>query len=424
MVEPVRTAPIDMAIASQAVGSGYTLNLGYAQKCNLVVVSGVGALTITYVDVEGNTSPAISVASGASYYTEGVTLRILQISGPASSTFAGAITWPRVVSPSDIVVSAISGKVSTSIDGQTVGVAPADTFAGSAISPSLQDQLPASLDSNGFFQIRYLGASDVPNRGWTLGGTDVPSRSWTLGSSDHAVPYGSAGKSLLQDTLGNLQHVPVLQGTSTPISTKALQYDQNNYPLHSIGNVVAGGNGGDTVVGGTYFYNGTGPVGTLGTTTVYTGPSGYRVIIDALEIVVANNSTTDPSSKVSFNGYVKLFLTAYGFNVAPGRTGTYYTVLDDSSGYYVGTTVGSTLNEIWDTHPQSLLVGTYSPNNAYTKVTNPANSGPASGDTTVLNTPLLVLPGDQLQAQLQWSGGSSNTNFLAYLYLHGHTEVL
>ena len=154
MVEPVRTAPIDMAIASQAVGSGYTLNLGYAQKCNLVVVSGVGALTITYVDAEGNTSPAISVASGASYYTEQVTLRILQISGPASSTFAGAITWPRVVSPSDIVVSAISGKVSTSIDGQTVGVAPADTFAGSAISPSLQDQLPASLDSNGFFQVK------------------------------------------------------------------------------------------------------------------------------------------------------------------------------------------------------------------------------------------------------------------------------
>ncbi len=284
----IRTAPFELNILSQALPASklFFQDLGFPQQANLVLVSGTGGpLTVTYTDENGQTSPPITIQSGASYYTQNLVIRILTITGPEGATFAGAITWPRVVDPSDIVVSSISGKVSTSIDGQTVGVAPADSYAGTAVAPSLQDQLPASLDSNGFFQIRYLGPSDAPNRGWTLGGTDTPSRSWTLGgtdtpsrswtlgTTDTPTAYGSVGKALLQDSLGNLQHVPVLQGTSTPINTKALQYDTNNYPLHTIGNVLSGGNGGDTVIGSVS----TSPIGVTGYFNLKASPpSGYK----------------------------------------------------------------------------------------------------------------------------------------------------
>lgn len=284
----IRTAPFELNILSQALPASklFFQDLGFPQQANLVLVSGTGGpLTVTYTDENGQTSPPITIQPGASYYTQNLVIRILTITGPEGATFAGAITWPRVVDPSDIVVSSISGKVSTSIDGQTVGVAPADTYAGTAIAPSLSSQLPASLDSNGFFQTRYLGASDVPNRGWalgsgdtparswTLGGTDTPSRSWTLGTTDTPTAYGSAGKALQQDSLGNQYHVPVLQGTSTPINTKALQYDTNNYPLHSIGNVLSGGNGGDTVIGSVS----TSPIGATGYFNLKASPpSGYK----------------------------------------------------------------------------------------------------------------------------------------------------
>ena len=296
----IRTAPFELNILSQALPASklFFQDLGFPQQANLVLVSGTGGpLTVTYTDENGQTSPPITIQPGASYYTQNLVIRILTITGPAGATFAGAITWPRVVDPSDIVVSSISGKVSTSIDGQTVGVAPADTYAGTAVAPSLQDQLPAGLDTNGLFKIRYLGASDVPDRGWTLGstdvpnrgwtlgsgdtparswtlgGTDTPSRSWTLGTTDTPTAYGSAGKAIQQDSLGNQYHVPVLQGTSTPINTKALQYDSNNYPLHTIGNVLSGGNGGDTVIGSVS----TSPIGAVGYFNLKaTPPAGYK----------------------------------------------------------------------------------------------------------------------------------------------------
>ena len=272
----IRTAPFELNILSQALPASklFFQDLGFPQQANLVIVSGTGGpLTVTYTDENGQTSPPITIQPGASYYTQNLVIRILTITGPEGATFAGAITWPRVVDPSDIVVSSISGKVSTSIDGQTVGVAPADTYAGTAVAPSLQDQLPSSLDTNGFFKIRYLGPSDAPNRGWNLTGTDVPSRSWTLSTGDTPTAYGSAGKAIQQDSLGNQYHVPVLQGTSTPINTKALQYDSNNYPLHTIGNVLSGGNGGDTVIGSVS----TSPIGAVGYFNLKaTPPAGYK----------------------------------------------------------------------------------------------------------------------------------------------------
>ena len=272
----IRTAPFELNILSQALPASklFFQDLGFPQQANLVIVSGTGGpLTVTYTDENGQTSPPITIQPGASYYTQNLVIRILTITGPEGATFAGAITWPRVVDPSDIVVSSISGKVSTSIDGQTVGVAPADTYAGTAVAPSLQDQLPSSLDTNGFFKIRYLGPSDAPNRGWNLTGTDVPSRSWTLSTGDTPTAYGSAGKAIQQDSLGNQYHVPVLQGTSTPINTKALQYDSNNYPLHTIGNVLSGGNGGDTVIASIT----SSPIDTTGHFTLTaTPPTGYK----------------------------------------------------------------------------------------------------------------------------------------------------
>ena len=447
----IRTAPFELNILSQALPASklFFQDLGFPQQANLVLVSGTGGpLTVTYTDENGQTSPPITIQAGASYYTQNLVIRILTITGPAGATFAGAITWPRVVDPSDIVVSSISGKVSTSIDGQTVGVAPADTYAGTAIAPSLQDQLPASLDSNGFFQTRYLGgsdipgrgwtlgsgdvpnrgwtlgSSDVPNRGWTLGGTDTPSRSWTLGTTDTPTAYGSAGKALQQDSLGNQYHVPVLQGTSTPINTKALQYDTNNYPLHSIGNTLAGGAGGDKVVGGSYFYNGTGASGNNGNQTVYTAESGYRVLLDAISLIVVNNSTTDSSSKVSFTN-IHMALSQYGLSTAGGTYYPYTDTISDTAAYYVGTTTNSALVETFYTSPQNLdpSVGGLS-SVAYYNKNSPANNGPASGDITIVNVPLTLLPGDTLSVVLEWSGGTSATNFLAYFYLHGHTEVL
>ena len=272
----IRTAPFELNVPSQALPANkvFFQDLGFPQQANLVLVSGTGGpLTVTYTDENGQTSPPITIQSGASYYTQNLVIRILTITGPEGATFAGAITWPRVVDPSDIVVSAITGKVSTSIDGQTVGVAPADTYAGTAVAPSLQDQLPAGLDTNGLFKIRYLGPSDAPNRGWNLTGTDVPSRSWTLGTTDTPTAYGSAGKAIQQDSLGNQYHVPVLQGTSTPINTKALQYDSNNYPLHTIGNVLSGGNGGDSVIGSVS----TSPIGAVGYFNLKASPpAGYK----------------------------------------------------------------------------------------------------------------------------------------------------
>ena len=424
----IRTAPFELNILSQALPASklFFQDLGFAQQANLVIVSGTGGpLTVTYTDENGQTSPPITIQPGASYYTQNLVIRILTITGPEGATFAGAITWPRIVDPSDIVVSSISGKVSTSIDGQTVGVAPADTYAGTAVAPSLQDQLPASLDSNGFFQTRYLGPSDAPNRGWNLTGTDVPSRSWTLSTTDTPTAYGSAGKAIQQDSLGNQYHVPVLQGTSTPINTKALQYDSNNYPLHSIGNTLAGGAGGDTVLTSTYFYQGSGASGSLVNGTAFTAASGYKAFLDMFALIVQNISPDDTSTKVSFTS-IKVYLVRYILNGPAGGYTPYSLMINDTAAYYVGDSANSSLVEIFYTIPQSIAPsnGGLDGNIAYTNSVTQANNGPGSGNITVVSVPTLLLPGDSITVDLTWSGGTVNTTFNAYIYLHGYTEVL
>ena len=172
-------------------------------------------------------------------------------------------------------------------------------------TPTAGTYKPVQTDANGNLLRGWsLGSTDVPGRGWSLGATDVPGRGWslgsgdqpditanqskalgtstlpvyirTLGAADNPKPFGSNGGAFTQDTSNNLQHVPVLQGTSTPIHTKAAQYDSNNYPLHTIGNVLAGGNGGDSVinsVSGTPF-NATGYYN-----IVQSPPAGYKWLV-------------------------------------------------------------------------------------------------------------------------------------------------
>ena len=200
-------------------------------------------------------------------------------------------------------------------------------------TPTAGTYKPVQTDANGNLLRGWsLGATDVPGRGWSLGsgdqpditanqskalGTstlpvyirplnsgDTPARSWGLGSNDNPditvnqanplgsstkpvyirglnssdtpKPIGSNGGGFTQDTSNNLQHVPVLQGTSTPIHTKAAQYDSNNYPLHTIGNVLAGGNGGDSVINS---ISGN-PFNTTGYQSIaQTPPAGYKWIV-------------------------------------------------------------------------------------------------------------------------------------------------
>ncbi len=351
---------------------------------------------------------------------------------------------------------------------------------GTSDAPDITKNQSAGLGSASFpVYIRDLGDTDLPGRSWTLGGTDTPSRSWSLGSSDapditknqsaglgsstlpvyirtlgssdapditknqsaglgsSSLPvyirtlgptdtptaYGSAGKALQQDSLGNQYHVPVLQGTSTPVNTKAMTYDSNGYPQHTIANTLPGGGGGDSVVQGGYFYNGTGASGNSGT-HVYTAQAGFRVLIDMMSVIVVNNSTTDSSSKVSFTA-LSVDDILYPISTAGGSYYPFNIPISDTAAYYVGTTTNSALVDTFYTQPQSLapnISGLVSV--AYSKVTYAANNGPASGDTTVVNSHLVLLPGDVLQVNLTWSGGTTNTNFLAYFYIHGHTEVL
>lgn len=70
----------------------------------------------------------------------------------ASINVAGVISWPEKIDASQIAVNApimasVIGKVSTSIDGQTVGVAPSTSLGGSAVDPR---------------NIRALTSSDTP----------------------------------------------------------------------------------------------------------------------------------------------------------------------------------------------------------------------------------------------------------------------
>lgn len=125
---------------------------------NISIVAGNDPITLTLYDPSGTSYP-FSVSAGQKLQQEKFNLFRFEIEG--SGQAAIAISYPEIINPSIEVT-----------------LNPNNTQA--VTSP----QLPASLDSDGNFLIRYLSSLDSPNRSWALGSGDTPNRSWNLGSSD------------------------------------------------------------------------------------------------------------------------------------------------------------------------------------------------------------------------------------------------
>jgi hypothetical protein len=134
--------------------------------------------------------------------------------------------------------------------------------------------------------------TDSIARGWNLNSNDLPGKSWDLGSNDHPVPYGANGAAFPQDTsVGTLFTTPVLAGGSTPISSHALQYDTNNYPLVTQGNVT--GNGGIMPLPAALSQQALGASNTG--SVAYTVPDGQKfasLSAIAYGVVIQNNETS------------------------------------------------------------------------------------------------------------------------------------
>ena len=141
-----------------------TLDIPYAgmilrrNPVNISVLAGNDDIVLILYDPSGSQYD-FSIAAGQKILQRNFDLFRFEITG--SGQAAVAISYPEVIEPS--IEITLNPNLPQSVSSL---------------------QLPAALDSNGFFKIRYLGGSDVPGRGWTLGSGDTPSRSWTLGASD------------------------------------------------------------------------------------------------------------------------------------------------------------------------------------------------------------------------------------------------
>ena len=141
-----------------------TLTIPYAgmilrrNPVNISILAGNDDIVLILYDPSGSQYD-FSIAAGQKMLQRNFDLFRFEITG--SGQAAVAISYPEVIEPS-------------------IEITLNPNLPQSVSSP----QLPASLDSNGFFKIRYLGGSDVPSRGWLLGSGDVPNRGWNLGSSD------------------------------------------------------------------------------------------------------------------------------------------------------------------------------------------------------------------------------------------------
>ena len=149
-----------------------TLSTGPPASPCLLVVDGVvgSAISLPYGQV---TSGQVA----GKYYT---------ITGVGNNVTAVFGSTPTTVQVTDITVTAtIPGTVKTQPpDPLPTDIGQAGTYAKDSSLGTISGQLPTSLDTDGFFKIRYLGGSDVPGRGWVLGSGDVPNRGWNLGSLD------------------------------------------------------------------------------------------------------------------------------------------------------------------------------------------------------------------------------------------------
>ena len=345
--------------------SGYSVNLNvdrelYLTVANLGLPYGGGNIPITasWQDSSGAGQTA-TIIPGSSFGPAPILVRTLQITGFVDAVPAG-------------IGAQIIGVLSSS------PVNPESLLARAVyVNNTLLTDVGQGLQTKGNSTIYYGGTEIDPRNIRSLVGTDNPK------------PFGSNGGPLAQDSSNNLQHVPVLRGTSTPIHTKALQYDSNNYPLHTLGNVLAGGNGGDTVL----------PASTSLTTLTadFTGnitsskvPSGYKWLIDAAGIGVNGGGTTVNSASLQFYMPGNLF-------GGTGSTNTwFFTAFTDSTARSP-----TTSNQYgfywflpnWPTSVSTPNLGGEGSGIEWNVAYYWSNTGPATGDTTYLTKQLVLYPG-------------------------------
>ena len=333
-------------------------------------------------------SSLINITAPASSYSTRTFPGILSLSVTGGPVTIEIYTPDMVVDPKYLATTTatITGTVKTDI-GQ--GTAPVSQVV-------LTEPLGTSYDAR---QIRALTVSDNPK------------------------PFGSANAPYNQDSKGNLLHVPTLPNSTTPIYSQAFQYDANKYPIHTIGNITS--NGTDTLAPSSYFYNGKGASGSA-VISLSDAPGPERKYeIQMLGIIIQNNSGSDPSTSIKFS-QITCYVIGPPFNLKAGYAAKTITLINDSNASYNGTTPNDTIVLTWTCLPQSLIptLGVNEVPVSYVNSFYQSNNGPASGETTVVNQPLMLQDGDFFQVSLTWIGGSSNTDFLAYLFLWGVDKVL
>ena len=117
------------------------ITLPSSEMCYITYWSGdtVNSFSITATDSNG-AYISIPVEPGANSVLKHIRAYQVTLSGsadPVSIVVSSAEVSPETLAQLSIAAVTISGKVSTSIDGQTVGVAPSTTDAGTAIDPRL-----------------------------------------------------------------------------------------------------------------------------------------------------------------------------------------------------------------------------------------------------------------------------------------------
>ena len=131
-----------------------TLDIPYAgmilrrNPVNISILAGNDDIVLILYDPSGSQYD-FSIAAGQKILQRNFDLFRFEITG--SGQAAVAISYPEVIEPS--IEITLNPNLPQSVSST---------------------QLPAALDSNGFFKIRYLGGSDVPGRGWNLGSSDNP----------------------------------------------------------------------------------------------------------------------------------------------------------------------------------------------------------------------------------------------------------
>ena len=184
-----------------------TLTIPYAgmilrrNPVNISILAGNDDIVLILYDPSGSQYD-FSIAAGQKIQELNFDLFRFEITG--SGQAAVAISYPEVIEPS-------------------IEVTLNPNLPQSVSSP----QLPASLDSNGFFKIRYLGGSDVPGRGWTLGSSDNPDTSVNqvnnfktdIGQANTYLKDTKIPNPLAQDSSNNLQINFAAQNIANLINT-------------------------------------------------------------------------------------------------------------------------------------------------------------------------------------------------------------